>query len=74
MRSTRLDTQWHDLMSLCQREKEYRAERSHPKLLRLVSKQIDEIAGAMGFSPRQIERREFRAERDGDHITRILRD
>jgi hypothetical protein len=72
MRFTRLDSQWEHLMSLCQREKEYRSEQRHPKLVKFVSKQIDEIAGEMGFSERQIQRREFRAERDNGRITRLI--
>jgi hypothetical protein len=72
MRTTPLDAQWQDLMSLCGREKQFRSEQRHPKLLRLVSAQIDEIAARMGFSARQIQSREFRAERVGDHITRVI--
>jgi hypothetical protein len=72
MRRTELDRQWQYLMSLCSKEKEYLASRAHPKLLRLVSKEIDRIASAMGFSPDQIHKREFRAERDGEHIIRLM--
>jgi hypothetical protein len=72
MRRTKLDRQWEDLMSLCGKEKEFLAARSHPKLMRLVSREIEKIASAMGFSPEQIERREFRAERDGEHIVRLI--
>ena len=61
-------------MSLCTKEREYRADDSHPRLLRLVSQQIDELASQLGFSPQQISRREFRAERDGEHILRVLLD
>ncbi len=74
MRTTDFDAQWDHLMALCEREKEYRSAATHPKLLRLVSKEIDHIAAAMGFSDRQIERREFRAERKGWRITRIIRE
>ena len=74
MRKTSLDTQWDHLMLLCAREKEYRADARHPKLLKLVSAQIEEIASAMGFSARQIDRREFRAERANGRVTRILVD
>lgn len=74
MRTTRLDTQWDHLMTLCQREKEYLAGDCHPKVLKLVSKEIDELAAELGFSPRQIERREFRAERQNGRVTRILVD
>jgi hypothetical protein len=59
-------------MSLCQNEAQYRADGTHPKLLRLLKTQIDELAGEMGFSQRSIATRDFRAERDGDRITRII--
>jgi hypothetical protein len=72
MRRTKLDCQWEDLMSLCGKEKDYVATGSHPKLLRLVSREIEKMAAAMGFSPEQIEKREFRAERDGEHIVRLI--
>jgi hypothetical protein len=74
MRATKLDAAWDDLMSLCAREKEYRDTQRHPKLLRFVSSQIDEIAAQIGFSRRQIDRREFRAERTDGHIVRIYAD
>jgi hypothetical protein len=74
MRRTKLDREWEDLISLCGKEQELLAARSHPKLLRLVSREIEKIASAMGFSPEQIEKREFRAERDGAHIVRLILD
>ena len=73
MRPTELDRKWQELMSLCVKEKELTSARSHPKVLRLVSREIDRIASDMGFSPGQIQKREFRAERDGDHIVGIIR-
>jgi hypothetical protein len=69
---TALDRQWNDLMSLCEREREYLSERQHPKLLRLITAQINRLAAEMGFTPRQIRGREFRAVKDGDHIVRLL--
>ena len=51
-----------------------RREGNHPKLLRLIASQITDLAGQMGFSSRQIQTREFRAERDGGHILRIATD
>jgi hypothetical protein len=57
---------------LCGKEKEFLAAQSHPKLVRLVSKEIDRVASELGFSEAQIRNREFRAERDGDHIIRLL--
>ena len=71
MRQTDLDKQWHNLISLCAREKEYATEHRHPKLRRFLTEQIDKLAGEMGFSERQIRSREFRAEKDGEHISRI---
>ena len=71
-RLSQLDKQWQDLMSLCAKEAEFLAGEKHPKLLRFVSDQIDQIGAAMGFSHGQIKKREFRAERDGDHIVRPI--
>ena len=69
-----LDRQWQQLMSLCQNESTYRADHSHPRLLKLVSAEIDALARAMGFSERRIATRDFRAERDGRRIVRIIGD
>jgi hypothetical protein len=69
-----LEIRWQQLMSLCARESAYKTDGSHPKLLKLVSADIDRLARTMGFSDRQIATREFRAERDGERITRIHRD
>jgi hypothetical protein len=73
-RITPLDKRWAQLMALCETEATYRSEGTHPRLLRLVSAQIDTLAQEMGFSQRCIATRDFRAERDGGHITRILTD
>jgi hypothetical protein len=73
-RQTELDKRWRDLMGLCTKERDYSAELRHPKLLRFISRQIDELAAQMGFSQHQIKSREFRAERDGDRILRLLID
>jgi len=67
-----LDQRWAQLMALCRSEEEYRTDGTHPKLLRLVTAQIDELASEMGFSRRSIATRDFRAERDGDRITRLI--
>ena len=67
-RHSPLDKQWQDLMALCAKEAEFRAEDKHPKLLRFVSEQIDQLAAEIGFSDDQIKTREFRAVREGDHI------
>lgn len=69
-----LDRQWQQLMSLCQNESTYRADGSHPRLLKLVSAEIDALARDMGFSQRRIATRDFRAERDGGRIVRIISD
>jgi len=72
VRQIELDRNWRDLMSLCTKEREYRTDSLHPKLLRLITRQIDELAAQMGFSQQQIHSREFRAEKDGGHISRLL--
>jgi hypothetical protein len=71
-RITLLDQRWAQLIALCRNEAQYRADGTHPKLLRLIQRQIDELAGEMGFSERSIATRDFRAERDGDRITRLI--
>jgi hypothetical protein len=71
-RPSQLEKQWQELMSLCAKEMEFRAAERHPKLLRFVSKQIDQLGAEMGFSASQIATREFRAVRSGDHIVRVL--
>jgi fructose/tagatose bisphosphate aldolase len=71
-RPSELDKQWQELMSLCAMEKEFYTDRPHPKLVKLLSKQIDELAAAMGFSHGQIQTREFRAVRDGARIIRAI--
>jgi hypothetical protein len=73
-RPTELEKRWHDLMGLCTKERDYTADSRHPKLLKFISRQIDELAAQMGFSQHQIKSREFRAERDGEHILRLLID
>lgn len=67
-----LDKQWHELMFLCEQETSYRRTGTHPKLLKLVSPQIETLARELGFSERQIQTREFRAERNGERIVRII--
>jgi hypothetical protein len=74
MRLTELDRQWHELMALCAKEKEFLSARSHPRLVRLVTKEIERIAAEMGFAQGLIQRREFRAVRDGKHITNIIKE
>jgi hypothetical protein len=71
MKRKLLDQQWDHLMDLCQREKEL-TDASHTKLLRLVSNEIDRLAAEMGFSPRQVIDREFRAERENGRIVRLI--
>lgn len=71
---TALDRQWQQLMALCENESKLREDGGHPRLLRHVSSEIDRLAGEMGFKPRQIVDREFRAHRKGDHILAIIAD
>jgi hypothetical protein len=73
MKRKPLDEQWDHLMDLCKREKEL-AGGDHAKLLRLVSKEIDRLATELGFSPRQVVDREFRAERENGRIVRLISD
>ena len=72
-KQTAIDRQWNELMDLCRKESEFRAKGGHPKTLKLVSARIEELADEMGFTPRQIATREFRAERDGSRIVRIAK-
>jgi hypothetical protein len=69
---TKLDKQWRELMSLCASEEKFRADGGHPRLSKLIAKQIDELARDMGFNERTIVTRDFRAERDGDRIVKII--
>jgi hypothetical protein len=71
---TQLDRQWEELMSLCKREEDMRAEGTHPKLLKVVSRGIDDLAAQMGFSARRTRTREFRSEKSDGHIIGIVRD
>jgi hypothetical protein len=71
---TLLDKQWQELMTLCAEEAKYRADADHPKLLRLIVSRLENLASEMGFSERRIATRDFRAERDRDHIARIIAD
>lgn len=71
-RQPELDRQWDELMALCAQEKDFKTGNRHPRLLKFVSPHIDELARSMGFSDRQILKREFRAERVDGHIARII--
>lgn len=69
---TALDDQWQELMTLCENEVRFTREARHPRLVRLIAARIGELAAEMGFSPRRIATRDFRAERDGERITRVI--
>jgi len=71
MKRKLVDEQWDHLMDLCRREKELAAG-DHGKLLRLIGKEIDRLADEMGFTPRQVADREFRAERVNGRIVRLI--
>jgi hypothetical protein len=71
-KSSPLDRQWTHLMALCENESKFMAGSQHPRLLRLVQAEIEELARAMGFSETVIATRDFRAERDGGRIVRII--
>jgi hypothetical protein len=69
---TVLERQWRELMLLCDVEAKYR-EGHHPKIRRLVSQRIEDLASEMGFAPRLIQTREFRALRRGERIVKIIK-
>jgi hypothetical protein len=68
-----LDKQWRELMSLCASEERFLADGGHPRLSKFLARQIDALARDMGFNERTIVTRDFRAERDGDRIVKIIR-
>jgi hypothetical protein len=73
-RITPLDRRWQQLMSLCEKESTLSEDGSHPRLLKLVASEIDNLASEMGFTPRRIASRDFRAHRDDGHIVGIIND
>lgn len=73
-RVTELDKRWEELMGLCRKEAEFQAQGNHPKISRFVSKAIEELARDLGFREPQIASRQFRAERNGPHIVRLITD
>ena len=73
-RFTSLDRLWQQLMALCESESKLRNDGDHPRLARHVASEIEQLAAEMGFSPRRIASRDFRAEREGGHIVRIAAD
>jgi hypothetical protein len=73
-RITSLDKQWQQLMALCESESKLRSSGDHPRLVRHVASEIEQLAAGMGFSSRRIASRDFRAERAGGHIVRIVAD
>jgi hypothetical protein len=73
-RFTPLDKQWQQLMALCENESKFRNEGAHPRLLKLIVSDIENLASDMGFSPRRIASRDFRAQRERDRIVGIIED
>jgi hypothetical protein len=71
-RDPQLESNWTALMALCATEREYQTEKRHPRLLKFVSAQIDQLGKELGFSPRQIATREFRAVKSGARIVRVI--
>jgi hypothetical protein len=69
-----LDKNWQELMFLCNKEDEFARNAAHPRLLAHIRSEIERLATEMGFTDAQIRLRQFRAERDGQHIMRILTD
>jgi hypothetical protein len=72
MQRSALDHKWDDLMTLCRREAELKRSATHPKLLRLLSRQIDIAARSLGFGEEEVRLREFRAEKEEGRVIRIL--
>ena len=72
MSRSALDREWDDLMALCRREADLKRSAEHPKLLRLVCRQIDIAAQMLGFGGDEIRLREFRAEKEDGRVVRIL--
>jgi hypothetical protein len=73
-RVTTLDKQWQHLMVLCERESAVRADGTHPRLAKLIAAEIERLGRDMGFSSQRVASRDFRAERKGDHIIRLITD
>jgi len=71
---TALDKKWQDLMALCESETKLRTEGRHARLARFVAAEIERLGREMGFSLQRITSRDFRAERDGGHIVRLITD
>ena len=67
-----LDRQWQQLMALCENESRFRSDGTHPRLLKLIGVEIETLARTMGFSDERIATRDFRAEKDGARILRLL--
>ena len=73
MSLTMLDREWDSLMALCRHETELKQSGTHPKLLQLVSREIDRAATNLGFGENQIRHREFRAEKANGRVIRMLK-
>ena len=67
-----LERKWDELMLMCRREKEWRSGGTHSKLVALLERDITALAAELGFSPRQIASREFRAQREDGRIVRLI--
>ncbi len=73
-RTTTLEGQWAQLMALCENERKFEAQGGHVRLLKLIRSDIDRLADEMGYKPRRIASRDFRAERENGRIVRIVND
>jgi hypothetical protein len=73
-RATTLDAQWQHLMLLLENERKFEAKGGHARLLKVIRSDIDHLADEMGYKPRRIASRDFRAERENGRIVRILND
>ena len=73
-RTTTLEAQWAHLMLLCETERKFEAQGGHARLLKLIGSDIDRLADEMGYKPRRIASRDFRAERENGRVVRIVND
>jgi hypothetical protein len=71
-RRIKFEEQWEDLMTMCAKEKQYLADKQHPKLVAFLTARINELATELGFSYDQIKTREFRAQRVDGRIVGVV--
>ena len=67
-----LDRTWNALVALCDKEVELTRGGHHPKLAKLLGDQVEQLARELGFSPEQIQAREFRVVKNGRHVVKVI--